>query len=856
MKKLFTLLFLVFGLSAQAATLFDATLTVTNAPVTNGMSVTVSGSTRTFTNNVTAASSQIVTNNSIGGIATNIFNHFAAYGISGITVTFPATNQVRFSATNSFSVSLVGNYGSVTNTTNSGASMTGVRVPMSAEASAVRTNVATQIVSGIGSYSQVALDQNSAAASELLGKTNTQTATGVKTFSGANTYSNSNQRFVGGVVTNVSLYATNGTLSGVQITGSTNTLSTLTNVSIINSSISGTVTATNSFQLNVYDEPNDATNIFDFTVSDESGSSNTPIRLLNLNTNQFGTEPTFITTSRAVWIRDGASVTNLTGSSSNFVHKGTNQYTGDIAFSRYDITSLANGNNAAVNPGTNVYLKVSGPTTNFTINGISGGRDGRRLYIQNSTGYQMTIANDSGVDPTAANRILTGVGGDLVMSNNPTFLAFTYDSAANRWIVQTFSGSVTAGGVVGSGSQSPLTNNVDGNSYSITNLSNLTVTNKFTNSTLTASALVASDGNKALKSVTIGSGLSYDGTTLSAGEASTNMFTLTSTLQVPILDELQWATFLNVTNQRVIAGFLRIRGTNDVNDACDIIVHVDATPDGSPAISICQFQGAVQGVAPKLYAQSSSTSDQFSLSIVSMADNWVFTIDAFGDALPPLNNFTNGVGFTSGSTPDPIPDQTDYAVFALVNGQIAANSLQAKKFTLVDDAGYQSDFAIAGADIAGDGYLLGDQNAVIDSKSIHSYGNIVGDGDLTITGKITGTGGIDPPYVLYDAHSRAETKARVLIEVPVEKQTGASQFWNPVTKRMEIYVASEDMFYDLLGNVLPSPSAADVAQATKQITKANADRKAASDARRAAETAKRAALKNAHGNRVRKNVAP
>lgn len=537
MKRLLASFLILLSLSvANAANFVTATLTVTNG-TTNGQTFTLNGVAHTWTNSVSSASTQILTNSTIGGAATNLFNHFGSYG--GVPVQRSGTNAVIFYGSG-LTVSISSGWASLALSTNVSTNNYGVFVPMRAAMTTTNaTNVASLLVTDLNTLPANSLSQTSTVLAEVVGLTNTQTATGVKTFSGANVYSNSNQRFVGGSLTNVSLYATSGTLSGVKITGSTNTLSTLTNVSIINSSISGTVTATNSFQLNVYDEPNDATNIFDFTVSDESGSSNTPIRLLNLNTNQFGTEPTFITTSRAVWIKDGASVTNLTGSSSNFVHKGTNQYTGDIAFSRYDITSLANGNNAAVNPGTNVYLKVSGPTTNFTINGISGGRDGRRLYIQNSTGYQMTIANDSGVDPTAANRILTGVGGDLVMSNNPTFLAFTYDSAANRWIVQTFSGSVTVGEVGGgSGSQSPLTNNVDGNSYSITNLSNLTVTNKFTNSTLTASALVASDGNKALKSVTIGSGLSYDGATLSASGGS----------QTPLTSDIDGAVTNSITN--------------------------------------------------------------------------------------------------------------------------------------------------------------------------------------------------------------------------------------------------------------------------------------------------------------------
>ena len=106
-----------------------------------------------------------------------------------------------------------------------------------------------------------------------------------------------------------------------------------------------------------------------------------------------------------------------------------------MSFLRKNNTALANGNNAAVSVSTNIYTKVSGPSGAFAINGIAGGRDGRIVMLQNSTGFTMTIANDSGVDPTAANRIYTGTGADVALANNPGFCTLIYDSAATRWIV-------------------------------------------------------------------------------------------------------------------------------------------------------------------------------------------------------------------------------------------------------------------------------------------------------------------------------------------------------------------------------------------------------------------------------------
>lgn len=104
---------------------------------------------------------------------------------------------------------------------------------------------------------------------------------------------------------------------------------------------------------------------------------------------------------------------------------------------RLDIATLAAGANAGINPGSAVNLKVSGPTNSFSIAGIAGGRDGRVLSIQNSTGHALTILNDSGLESAATNRIYTG-SGDIVLTNNPTVFTLIYDSSVSRWILRGF----------------------------------------------------------------------------------------------------------------------------------------------------------------------------------------------------------------------------------------------------------------------------------------------------------------------------------------------------------------------------------------------------------------------------------
>lgn len=137
-------------------------------------------------------------------------------------------------------------------------------------------------------------------------------------------------------------------------------------------------------------------------------------------------------------VSGGLTITG--GAVTNIWHSGTNTFLAgaDIAFTRYPISSLANGNNAGVIVGTNVFCDVSGPSGAFTINGINGSpnRDGKVVIIKNATGQTMTIANESGVDAVAGNRIRTGFSADQSYTNNPGIVTLIYDGSLSRWIIQ------------------------------------------------------------------------------------------------------------------------------------------------------------------------------------------------------------------------------------------------------------------------------------------------------------------------------------------------------------------------------------------------------------------------------------
>lgn len=81
--------------------------------------------------------------------------------------------------------------------------------------------------------------------------------------------------------------------------------------------------------------------------------------------------------------------------------------------------------------------------------------------------------------------------------------------------------------------------------------------------------------------------------------------------------------------------------------------------------------------------------------------------------------------------------------------------------------------------------------------------------DLSVDGKISSVGGYDPPYVLYDAMTRARLKNKVLSEVLAEKQAGAALFWNGGNHRLETYIAAEDRFYAMDGTLLADSNTVD-----------------------------------------------
>lgn len=98
------------------------------------------------------------------------------------------------------------------------------------------------------------------------------------------------------------------------------------------------------------------------------------------------------------------------------------------------VLNVANGANQNIDILGGSYSVITTPTGGFSVGGFAGGRDGRILYLYNSTAQQMTIS-DEAAGSTAANRITTLTGADVILRAGRSYATFIYDGISSRWIL-------------------------------------------------------------------------------------------------------------------------------------------------------------------------------------------------------------------------------------------------------------------------------------------------------------------------------------------------------------------------------------------------------------------------------------
>ena len=122
---------------------------------------------------------------------------------------------------------------------------------------------------------------------------------------------------------------------------------------------------------------------------------------------------------------------------------------GSIALREGTAITLANGANNNVALGSSSFFRITTPTAAFNISGFSSGQDGRVLYIINTTTYNMTL-NNSSASSTAANRIQTATGADVVIGGGGS-VTLVYNLTLTKWVVMSTAGAfISSTGIVGS----------------------------------------------------------------------------------------------------------------------------------------------------------------------------------------------------------------------------------------------------------------------------------------------------------------------------------------------------------------------------------------------------------------------
>jgi hypothetical protein len=154
--KFLAIAFLAFGFcrgSAAAANYYTVTVTVTNTP-TNGMSLSINGTTRLWTNAVPLSPGFIQIGSDANESSTNLFNHTSSNPYTGFSLKYGSTNSIVLSGLNLSSATLSGAWGTIVLGTNALGSGYPVVVPFSGYTSTNQTNIASQLVRDLNTYSQ------------------------------------------------------------------------------------------------------------------------------------------------------------------------------------------------------------------------------------------------------------------------------------------------------------------------------------------------------------------------------------------------------------------------------------------------------------------------------------------------------------------------------------------------------------------------------------------------------------------------------------------------------------------------------------------------------------------------------
>jgi hypothetical protein len=479
MKKIipFLCLFLLAALPVRSDVV-RVLITITNTPA-NGNTLVLNGVTKTWTNAIAASTATLIqTTNSIGASATNLFLHLGLNPYSsGHYISRSNNNLVAILGNNNEAmIAAASGWGTITYLTNLITNQLSgpLDLPIEKHASSNRVT-----------WANYAIDLFKFA-TNVIG-TNVAPLANYSTLTTGQTLSNKTvraSRLEGSVISNstaslTSAYIANGALLSPALTNAVNYGDPLRSpgggvqseqFGFSASAATNYASAFGSFAqaLGIYSSafgtfsaaPSDYASAFGFganaggtnstalgsgATANENGATavglNATVDIGHFNSTAIGYGAATTTSNQImlgtaavnVQVNNNLQVGNTiqAGSITNSTFTGTNQWTGDIAIPDISVSGLANTNNV-IDPANGIVLDLSGPTANFNVTGILNGRIGRRVKLRNKTGFTIRLSYQSGTTGDT-NRIETGTGGDLIFTNQPSYIELQYKSS--RWEV-------------------------------------------------------------------------------------------------------------------------------------------------------------------------------------------------------------------------------------------------------------------------------------------------------------------------------------------------------------------------------------------------------------------------------------
>jgi hypothetical protein len=152
---------LLFAGQARADFYVYPTIQITNNPVQSN-TLTIGTNVLTWLTNITNTASQVCLTNTTGGNATNLFNELGSFGISNVTVVGLSNSTyvtMRSALNSNLTVTLVGTYGRVTYYTSAVFAAQTAAFPFTKESLASRQGYMSAVVTGINAYATTKFDR-------------------------------------------------------------------------------------------------------------------------------------------------------------------------------------------------------------------------------------------------------------------------------------------------------------------------------------------------------------------------------------------------------------------------------------------------------------------------------------------------------------------------------------------------------------------------------------------------------------------------------------------------------------------------------------------------------------------------